>query len=163
MKTMAIEDITPRKEEDDEDPSISIQANPSTFTTNDQNQQEGNSSNNDSPQEDDQMASMTTPSTSTEEPVDQPRVHHQVAKDHPIDQIMSDISKGVQTRSCVASFCQHYSFVSFHEPKRVNQALDDPDWVISIQEELNNFTRNQVWELVERPKNHNVIGTKWVY
>jgi hypothetical protein len=109
------------------------------------------------------MASMTTPSTSTQVPVDQPRVHHQVAKDHPIDQIMSDISKGVQTRSRVASFCQHYSSVSFHEPKRVNEALDDPDWVISIQEELNNFTRNQVWELVERPKNHNVIGTKWVY
>jgi hypothetical protein len=32
-----------------------------------------------------------------------------------------------------------------------------------MQVELNNFTRNQVWELVERPKNHNVIGTKWVY
>jgi hypothetical protein len=32
-----------------------------------------------------------------------------------------------------------------------------------MQEELNNFTRNKVWELVERPKNHNVIGTKWVY
>jgi hypothetical protein len=32
-----------------------------------------------------------------------------------------------------------------------------------MQEELNNFTRNQVWELVERPKNKNVIGTKWVY
>jgi hypothetical protein len=95
MKTMAIGDIMPREEDDDEDPSISIQANPSTSTTNDQNQQEGNSSNNDSPQEDDQMASMTTPSTSTQELVDQPRVHHQVAKDHPIDQIMGDISKGV--------------------------------------------------------------------
>jgi hypothetical protein len=76
---------------------------------------------------------------------------------------MGDISKGVQTRSRVASFCQHYSFVSFYEPKRVDEALDDPDWVISMQEELNNFTRNQVWELVERPKNHNVIGIKWVY
>ena len=32
-----------------------------------------------------------------------------------------------------------------------------------MHEELNNFIRNQVWELVERPKNHNVIGTKWVY
>jgi hypothetical protein len=41
------------------------------------------------------MASMTTPSTSTQEPVDQPRDLHQVAKDHPIDQIMGDISKGV--------------------------------------------------------------------
>jgi hypothetical protein len=106
---------------------------------------------------------MTTPSTSTQEPVDQARIHHQVTKDHPIDQIMGDISKGVQTRSRVASFCQHYSFVSFHEPKHVDEALDDPYWVISMQEELNNFTRNQGWEFVERPKNHNVIGTKWVY
>ena len=32
-----------------------------------------------------------------------------------------------------------------------------------MHEELNNFTRNQVWELVERPKDHNVIGTKWVF
>jgi hypothetical protein len=32
-----------------------------------------------------------------------------------------------------------------------------------MDEELNNFTGNEVWELVERPKNHNVIGTKWVF
>jgi 4-diphosphocytidyl-2C-methyl-D-erythritol kinase len=31
-----------------------------------------------------------------------------------------------------------------------------------MQEELNNFTRNEVWELVERP-NQNVISTKWVF
>ena len=31
-----------------------------------------------------------------------------------------------------------------------------------MQEELNNFERNQVWSLVERPKNY-VIGTKWVF
>ena len=37
-----------------------------------------------------------------------------------------------------------------------------PDWVMAMQEELNNFTRNQVWSLVERP-NQNVIGTKWVF
>ena len=29
--------------------------------------------------------------------------------------------------------------------------------------ELNNFKRNQVWELVERPKDHNMIGKKWVF
>jgi hypothetical protein len=132
-KTMAIEDIMPREEEDDEGPSISIQSNPSISTTNDHDQQEGNSSNNDSPKEDDQMAHMTTPSPSTQEPIEQPRVHHQVAKHHPIDQIMGDISKGVQTRSHVASFCQHYSFVSFHEPKHVDEALNDPNRVISMQ------------------------------
>src|SRR5919205_3750316 len=32
-----------------------------------------------------------------------------------------------------------------------------------MHDELNNFIRNQVWELVERPKKHNVIGTKWVF
>jgi hypothetical protein len=31
-----------------------------------------------------------------------------------------------------------------------------------MQEELNNFTRNEVWSLVARPK-QNVIGTKWVF
>jgi hypothetical protein len=35
------------------------------------------------------------------------------------------------------------------------------DWVIALQKELNNFTRNEVWELVERPK-QNVISTMWV-
>jgi hypothetical protein len=42
------------------------------------------------------------------------------------------------------------------------EALDDPDWMSAIQEELNNFTRNEVWELVERPR-QNVIGTKWAF
>ena len=31
-----------------------------------------------------------------------------------------------------------------------------------MQEELNNFTQNEVWSLVQRPK-QNVIGTKWVF
>jgi hypothetical protein len=33
---------------------------------------------------------------------------------------------------------------------------------MAMQEKLNNFERNQVWTLVERPKT-NVIGTKWVF
>jgi hypothetical protein len=44
----------------------------------------------------------------------------------------------------------------------VEQALEDPDWIIAVEEELNNFKRNEVWELVPRPK-QNVIGTKWVF
>ena len=48
----------------------------------------------------------------------------------------------------------------FFEPNRVDEVLRDPDWVNAVHEELNNFTRNQVWDLVERPKNYNVIGTK---
>jgi hypothetical protein len=41
----------------------------------------------------------------------------------------------------------------------VEQALEDPDWIIAMEEESNNFKRNEVWELVPRPK-QNVIGTK---
>jgi hypothetical protein len=33
---------------------------------------------------------------------------------------------------------------------------------MAMQEELNNFTQNEVWSLVERPK-QNVVGTKWVF
>ena len=73
---------------------------------------------------------------------------------------MGDISKGVQTQSRIASFCEHYSFVFFLEPNRVDEVLRDSDWVNAMHKELNNFTRNQVWDLVERPKNYNVIGTK---
>ncbi|XP_056165597.1 uncharacterized protein LOC130137693 [Syzygium oleosum] len=32
-----------------------------------------------------------------------------------------------------------------------------------MQEELQQFRINKVWELVPRPKNHPVIGTKWVF
>jgi hypothetical protein len=40
--------------------------------------------------------------------------------------------------------------------------LQDPDWVLAIQEELNNFKRNEVWILVPHLK-QNVIETKWVF
>jgi hypothetical protein len=41
-------------------------------------------------------------------------------------------------------------------------ALRDSDWVLAMQEELNNFTRNEVWYLVPH-RNQNVVGTKWVF
>jgi hypothetical protein len=79
-----------------------------------------------------------------------------------VNTILGDIQKGVTTRSHVAHFCEHYSFVSSIEPHRIEEALQDSDWVVAMQEELNNFTRNEVWHLVPRP-NQNVVGTKWVF
>lgn len=32
-----------------------------------------------------------------------------------------------------------------------------------MQEELNQFMRNDVWYLTERPSDKNVIGTKWIF
>jgi hypothetical protein len=50
-----------------------------------------------------------------------------IAIDHPLDTIIGDISRGVQTRSRLASFWEHFSFVSSHEPKNIEDALNDVD------------------------------------
>jgi hypothetical protein len=62
----------------------------------------------------------------------------------------------------ISQFCEHYSFVSSIEPFRVEETLQDPDRVLAMQEELNNFKRNEVWSLVPRSK-QNVVGTKWMF
>jgi hypothetical protein len=74
--------------------------------------------------------------------------------------ILGDINKGVTTRYCVTNFCEHYSFVSSIEPPRVEEALKDPDWVMAMHQELNNFKRNEVWSLVPCRK-QNIVATKW--
>jgi hypothetical protein len=78
------------------------------------------------------------------------RMCQNIQRDHSIDNILGDIEKGVITRSCIANFCEHYSFVSSFEPFMVEDALCDLDWVVAMQEELNNFKHNEVWFLVER-------------
>jgi hypothetical protein len=85
-----------------------------------------------------------------------------IQRDHPVDQILGDISKGVTTPSRIANFCEHYSYVSSIEPFNVEEALQDPDWVMAMKEELNNFKRTKVWSLVSCPK-QNGVGTKWVF
>jgi hypothetical protein len=92
----------------------------------------------------------------------QPRVCHNVQRDHLIDNILGDIKKGVTTRSRVVNFCEYYSFVSSFEPFKIEDALRYPDWVVAMQEELNNFKLNEVWSLVKRPR-QNIVCTKSVF
>ena len=80
-------------------------------------------------------------SASNQVPILQPT---NIARDHPLDTIIGDISRGVQTRSRLALFYEHFSFVSSIEPKKIDEALKDVDWVNAMHEELNNFIRNQV-------------------
>ena len=54
-------------------------------------------------------------------------------------------------------------FVSQLEPKSIDEALEDSKWIEAMQDELNYFERNKVWELLSRPEDQNVIGTKWVF
>jgi hypothetical protein len=87
----------------------------------------------------------------------------QVQVDHPPSVIISDINeRTTRSRSRNASHFAHSAFVATFEPNDIGHALSEPNWVNAMHEELDNFERNQVWELLEPPPNCKHIGTKWV-
>ncbi|WVZ52943.1 hypothetical protein U9M48_003941 [Paspalum notatum var. saurae] len=88
----------------------------------------------------------------------------QVQRDHPPHRMIGDIHQRV-TRSSVNSlaFFSHSAYVASFEPRDVSHALSDPNWVNAMHEELENFERNHVRDLVEPPPNRRPIGTKWVF
>ena len=73
------------------------------------------------------------------------------SRDHPWELIIGDPESGVQTRCASQNECYFSGFLSEIEPKKVDEALEDLDWVLAMQEELNQFERPKVWKLVPRP------------
>jgi hypothetical protein len=84
--------------------------------------------------------------------------------DHPASRIIGDMNERT-TRSRVRnnSHFSHVAFVATFEPKDIGDALSDHNWVNSMHEELENFERNKIWELVDSPPGCKPIGTKWVW
>lgn len=82
---------------------------------------------------------------------------------HPIENIITDPTSGIKTRSSLKNLCTFDAFLSLIKPKTVAEALQDADWVNAMQDELNQFERSQVWHLVSSPLDKSVIGTKWVF
>ena len=80
--------------------------------------------------------------------------------DHPKELIIGDPSKRVTTRASLRNICNNFVFVSQMEPKNFKEAEHDDFWTLAMQEELNQFERNNVWDLVPRPSSQSVIGTK---
>ena len=80
-----------------------------------------------------------------------------------MENIIGQIKEGVSTRSYVSNFCRHTNFVSQVEPKSIEEALKDEKCVDAMHEELNQFTRNDVWFLVPKSYEMNIIGSKWVF
>ena len=48
------------------------------------------------------------------------------------------------------------------EPKTIEESLIDDDLIISMEEELHQFNRNNIWTLVSKPKKKSMIGIRWV-
>jgi len=86
-------------------------------------------------------------------------------KYHPKEQIIANIYEGIQTRRRMTSTLKKNDayLLSMIEPETFTQARKDLHWVKAIEEEMSQIEKNETWELVPRPKDKNIIGTKWVF
>ncbi|GJV01301.1 retrovirus-related pol polyprotein from transposon TNT 1-94 [Tanacetum coccineum] len=87
-------------------------------------------------------------------------------KDHPLDNIIGELERPVSIRLQLykqALFCYYDAFLSSVEPKTYKDALTQSCCIEAMQEELNEFERLEVWELVPRPDKVMVITLKWIY
>ncbi|GJU07414.1 putative reverse transcriptase domain-containing protein [Tanacetum coccineum] len=87
-------------------------------------------------------------------------------KDHPLENIIGELDRPVSTRLQLheqALFCYYDAFLTAVEPKTYKDALTQSCWIEAMQEELNEFERLGVWELVPRPDKVMVITLKWIY
>ncbi|GKC77298.1 retrovirus-related pol polyprotein from transposon TNT 1-94 [Tanacetum coccineum] len=87
-------------------------------------------------------------------------------KDHPIANVIGDPSRSVSTRKQLqtdAMWCYFDAFLTSVEPKNFKQAMTEPSWIDAMQEEIHEFERLQVWELVPCPDKVMLIKLKWIY
>ncbi|GJT39162.1 retrovirus-related pol polyprotein from transposon TNT 1-94 [Tanacetum coccineum] len=87
-------------------------------------------------------------------------------KDHPLENIIGALDKPVSTRLQLheqALFCYYDAFLTSVEPKNYKDALTQACWIEAMQEELHEFERLEVWELVPPPDKAFVITLKWIY
>nr|GFB26137.1 hypothetical protein [Tanacetum cinerariifolium] len=86
--------------------------------------------------------------------------------DHPLEQVIGEPSRPILTRNQLRSdgnMCMYALTVSTMEPKNVKEAMTDPAWIDSMQEELLQFKRLDVWVLVLAPDNISPLTLKWLF
>jgi hypothetical protein len=138
LRNMSIGDVCPKESEEppqtQDQPSSSMQAAPPTQNEDQAQDDEDEDQEDEPPQEEDIDQGGDEDNEDKEDDQEirdqrppHPRVHQAIQRDHPINSILGDINKGVTTRSRVAHFCEHYSFVSSIEPYRIEDALRDKD------------------------------------
>jgi len=82
---------------------------------------------------------------------------------HPEDQIIRNKESPRRTRSYFRQEESMIGLLAVIEPTTVDETLSDDGWILAMQEELNQFQRNDVWDLVSKPQQKNIMGTKWVF
>ncbi|GKA36951.1 retrovirus-related pol polyprotein from transposon TNT 1-94 [Tanacetum coccineum] len=80
----------------------------------------------------------------------------------PIQEVFESSSRNiVQTRRQLATnteMCMFTLTVSTGEPKNIKEEMADSAWIEAMQEELHQFNRLRVWELVDKPFGKNEEG-----
>jgi hypothetical protein len=97
--------------------------------------------------------------------ISEPGAPSHIQKVHPPQQIIGNLNERVTHSSRLAhlSCFSNTLFVALFESRDIGHALSDLSWINVMHEELENFERNQVWTLVDPPRDVNVIETKWVF
>nr|GEX56469.1 retrovirus-related Pol polyprotein from transposon TNT 1-94 [Tanacetum cinerariifolium] len=91
---------------------------------------------------------------------------HRWTKDHPLEQVIRNPSQSVRTRRQLepdGEMCMFALTVSRTKPKNIKDAMVDSAWIESMHEELHQFDRLDIWELVDRPLCKNIINMKWLW
>ncbi|GKA74212.1 retrovirus-related pol polyprotein from transposon TNT 1-94 [Tanacetum coccineum] len=86
-------------------------------------------------------------------------------KNNPITNVIGDPSRSVSTRKQLetdAMWCYFDAFLTLVEPKNFKQAMTKPSLIDAMQEEIHEFERLKVWELVPYPDNVFLIKLKWI-
>ncbi|GJR32655.1 retrovirus-related pol polyprotein from transposon TNT 1-94 [Tanacetum coccineum] len=92
--------------------------------------------------------------------------HHHLEKwsnDHPLNNIIGNPSRPVSTKKQLATdalWCLYNSVLSKVEPTNFKSAITEDGWFQAMQDEIHEFDRLQVWELVPRPDYVMIIALK---
>nr|GEV19486.1 retrovirus-related Pol polyprotein from transposon TNT 1-94 [Tanacetum cinerariifolium] len=95
-------------------------------------------------------------------------LHHlrKWSKDHPIDNVIGNLSRPVSIRKQLATdalWCLYNSVLSKVKPKNFKSAITEDCWFQAMQDEIYKFNQFQVWELVPQPDCVMIITLKWIY
>jgi len=83
--------------------------------------------------------------------------------DHPLEQIIGNTSDGIRTRLSFKDNDNNMAMISHIERRNIHEAICEESWAKAMKEELSQFEKNEVWNLVSKPQGHSIIGTRWVF